>query len=46
MLKAEVEHSENFRMNTEKTLNKIREQFTTIVRELETMRKKSNKARS
>ena len=42
MLKAEVEHSENFRMNTEKTLNKIREQFTTIVRELETMRKKTN----
>ena len=42
MLKAEVEHSENFRINTEKTLNKIREQFTTIVRELETMRKKTN----
>ncbi len=42
MLKAEVEHSENFRINTEKTLNKIREQFTTIVRELEAMRKKTN----
>ena len=43
MLKAEIEHSENFRENTEKTLNKIREQFATIVKELEAMRKKTNK---
>ena len=42
MLKAEIEHSENFRENTEKTLNKIREQFATIVKELEAMRKKTN----
>ena len=45
MLKAEIEHSENFRANTEKTLNKIREQFATIVQELEAMRKKSNKTK-
>ena len=42
MLKVEIEHSENFRANTEKTLNKIREQFATIVKELEAMRKKTN----
>ena len=45
MLKAEIEHSENFRENTEKTLNKIREQFATIVKELEAMRKKTNKSK-
>ncbi len=43
LLKAEIEHSENFRINTEKTLNKIRGQFSSIVKELETMRKKTNK---
>ena len=42
MLKVEIENSENFRANTEKTLNKIREQFATIVKELEAMRKKTN----
>ena len=42
MLKTEIEHSENFRANTEKTLNKIREQFASIVKELEAMRKKTN----
>ena len=43
MLKKEIDHSENFRANTEKTLNIIREQFASIVKELEAMRKKSNK---
>ena len=43
MLKKEIDHSENFRVNTEKTINIIREQFGSIVKELETMRKKSNK---
>ena len=43
LLKAEIEHSENFRINTEKTLNKIRGQFSSIVKELETMRKQTNK---
>ena len=43
LLKAEIEHSENFRINTEKTLNKIRGQFSSIVKELETMRKRTNK---
>ena len=43
MLKKEIDHSENFRVNTEKTINIIREQFESIVKELETMRKKSNK---
>ncbi len=44
-LKIEVENFEKFKLNTEKTLNKIREQFTSIVRELETMRKKNNKVK-
>ena len=43
MLKKEIDHSENFRVNTEKTINIIREQFESIIKELETMRKKSNK---
>ena len=43
MLKKEIDHSENFRVNTEKTINIIREQFASIVKELEAMRKKSNK---
>ena len=42
MLKTEIEHSENFRANTEKTLNKIREQFATRVKELEKKKKKTN----
>jgi hypothetical protein len=44
-LKIEVENFEKFKLNTEKILNKIREQFTTIISELETMRKKNNKVK-
>ena len=43
LLQSQVEYSDNFRMNTEKTLNKIKEEFQTMVQELETMRKKTAK---
>ena len=36
LLASQIEYSDNFRMNTEKTLNKIKEEFQTMVKELET----------
>ena len=46
LLASQIEYSDNFRMNTEKTLNKIKEEFQTMVKELETMRKKTGKNKS
>ena len=45
LLASQIEFSDNFRKNTEKTLNKIKEEFQTIVQELETMREKSDKSK-
>ena len=42
LLVSQIEYSDNFRINTEKTLNRIKEEFRTIVQELETLKKKSN----
>ena len=42
LLVSQIEFSDNFRINTEKTLNRIKEEFRTIVQELETLKKKSN----
>ena len=42
LLVSQIEYSDNFRVNTEKTLNRIKEEFKTIVQELETLKKKSN----
>ena len=42
LLVSQIEYSDNFRINTEKTLNRIKEEFKTIVQELETLKKKSN----
>ena len=42
LLISQIEYSDNFRINTEKTLNRIKEEFKTIVQELETLKKKSN----
>ena len=42
LLVSQIEYSDNFRINTEKTLNRIKEEFRTIVKELETLKKKSN----
>jgi hypothetical protein len=42
LLLSQIEYSDNFRINTEKTLNRIKEEFKTIVQELETLKKKSN----
>ena len=43
LLVSQIEYSDNFRMNTEKTLNRIKDEFRTMVKELETLKKKSNK---
>ena len=45
LLESQIEYSDNFRINTEKTLNKIKEEFQTMVIELESMRKKTNKSK-
>ena len=46
LLVSQIEYSDNFRLNTEKTLNRIKDEFKTIVNELETLKKKSsNKGR-
>ena len=42
LLVSQIEYSDNFRVNTEKTLNRIKDEFKTIVQELETLKKKSN----
>ena len=42
LLVSQIEYSDNFRVNTEKTLNRIKEEFKTIMQELETLKKKSN----
>ena len=39
LLVSQIEYSDNFRVNTEKTLNRIKEEFKTIVQELETLKK-------
>ena len=43
LLVSQIEYSDNFRINTEKTLNRIKDEFRTMVKELETLKKKSNK---
>ena len=40
LLVSQIEFSDNFRMNTEKTLNKIKDEFRTMVKELEALKKK------
>ena len=42
LLMSQIEYSENFRVNTEITLNKIKDEFKAMVLELETLKKKSN----
>ena len=42
LLVSQIEFSDNFRMNTEKTLNKIKDEYRTMVKELEALKKKSN----
>jgi len=42
LLVSQIEYSDNFRINTEKTLNRIKDEFKTIVQELESLKKKSN----
>ncbi len=42
LLVSQIEYSDNFRLNTEKTLNRIKDEFKTIVNELETLKKKSS----
>ena len=41
LLISQIEYSDNFRMNTEKTLKKIKDEFRTMVKELETLKIKS-----
>ena len=43
LLVSQIEYSDNFRINTEKTLNRIKDEFRRMVKELETLKKKSNK---
>ena len=45
LLVSQIEYSDNFRMNTEKTLNRIKDEFRTMVKELETLKKKSTNAK-
>ena len=42
LLISQIEYSDNFRMNTEKTLIRIKDEFRIMVNELETIKKKSN----
>ena len=41
-LSKQIDYSDNFTLNTEKTLNKIKDEFKNIVQELETLKNKSN----
>ena len=43
LLASQIEYSDNFRMNTEITMNKIKDEFKTMVKELELLRKKAEK---
>ena len=43
LLSSQIEYSDNFMVNTEKTLNTIKDEFQAMVEELETMRKRSSK---
>ena len=43
LLASQIEYSDNFRMNTEITMSKIKEEFKTMVKELELLRKKAEK---
>ena len=40
LLASQIEYSDNFRMNTEMTLNKIKDEFKIMVNELNTLKKK------
>ena len=40
LLVSQIEYSDNFRINTENTLNKIKDEFKSVVNELEKLRKK------
>ena len=42
LLTSEIDYSENFRINTEDTLNKIKGEFKSVVIELEKLRKKKD----
>lgn len=42
LISKQIDYSDNFRLNTEKTLNKIKDEFKNIVQELETLKNKSN----
>ena len=42
LLISQIEYSDNFKLNTEKTLNRIKDEFRTMVKELETLKKRSN----
>jgi len=42
LLASQIEYSDNFRINTEKTLNRIKDEFRMMVKELEDLKKKSN----
>ena len=42
LLSKQIDYSDNFRLYTEKTLNKIKDEFKNIVQELETLKNKSN----
>ena len=43
LLASQIEYSDNFRMNTEITMNKIKDEFKTMVKELELLKKKAEK---
>jgi hypothetical protein len=42
LLASQIEYSDNFRMNTEMTLSKIKDEFRTMVKELETLKQNAN----
>ena len=42
LISKQIDYSDNFRLNTEKTLNKIKDEFKNIIQELETLKNKSN----
>ena len=42
LLSKQIDYSDNFRLNTEKTLNKIKDEFKNIVQELESLKNISN----
>ena len=43
LLVSQIEYSDNFRINTEKTLKRIKNEFRTMVKELETLKKDKGK---